>query len=72
MSILDVSTRIQVRALQLDPVKVFLFAVMLPIFLIGFTLRFAWLIVAFAIAAAQDGWQVADAEMAKRKKPAQL
>jgi hypothetical protein len=67
VSVLDVSTRIQARALQLDPVKVLLFVVMLPIFLLGFSLRFVWLVVAFAIAAAQDGWQVADTEMAKRR-----
>ena len=67
MSVLEVSTRIQARALQLDPVKVLLFVLMLPIFLVGFSLRFAWLILAFAIAAGQDGWAQADAELKKRK-----
>lgn len=67
MSVLDVSTRIQVRALQLDPVKVFLFVLMLPIFVLGFSLRFAWLIVAFAIAAGQDGWAQAEVELKKRQ-----
>lgn len=71
MSVLELSTRIQTRALALDPVKVLLFVLMLPVFVLGFGLRFAWLVVAFAIAAGQDGWAVAEEQMRKRKQSPQ-
>lgn len=68
MSVLELSGRVQARALALDPVKVLLFVLMLPLYVLGFSLRFVWLVLAFAISAAQEGWAAADAEMAKRRK----
>lgn len=67
MSVIEVSSRIQARALQLDPVKVLLFLLLSPFYLVGIVGRVLWVVVAFALAAAADGWQTADTELRKRQ-----
>lgn len=67
MSVLEASSRIQARALQLDPVKVLLFLLLAPFYLVGIAGRVLWVAVAFALAACADGWQTADTELRKRQ-----
>ncbi len=68
MSVLDMSTRIQARAMALDPIKVLLFVILLPFYMVGATFRLVWFVLAFVIAAGMDGWSSADAAVKKRQQ----
>ena len=52
---------ISANALKLKPVQVLGWVLMAPFLLIGMLLRLLWLAPAFLIAAAVEGWKLADA-----------
>jgi hypothetical protein len=58
---------VRVRAAQLDPVKVLVFVLSLPLFVLGFTLRGLWFVVSLFLAAGMEGWDAAGQQIAARQ-----
>jgi hypothetical protein len=57
---------IRAEARELDPVKVLLTLVLLPFFVVGFSARFAWVVISMVWTGCVYGWRVAS----KRVDPA--
>lgn len=65
------TTAIRAEAAKLDPVKVFLTIVLLPMFVLGWTARFAWVAFSLLWTGAVYGWRTASkrVDAAARQSP---
>jgi len=59
--------RIRTEAATLDPVRVLLTLVAVVPFVLGFVLRFAWMVPAFIWTSGVHGWRSADKAVAARQ-----
>jgi hypothetical protein len=69
VSINAFTARIQADAKTIDPLKVLLFLLMAVPFLLGWTARIVWIVIALLLAACKDGWTQASSQIEARRGP---
>lgn len=66
-AVYDQVTSIRTEAAKLDPFKVFITLFLLPFFLVGWSVRMVWVVIALAWAGAAHGWRSASKQIEARQ-----